>query len=57
MSKYRKTIVAVIGAGIAWSYVVIGGPVHISAASGTRRSTWTPGRSPPSMERRPRCER
>ena len=31
MNRYRKTIVAVVGAGIAWSYVVIGGPVHISA--------------------------
>ena len=31
MGKYRKTIIAVVGAGVAWSYVVIGGPTHISA--------------------------
>lgn len=31
MKPYRKTIVAVVGALIAWSYVVIGGPVAITA--------------------------
>ena len=31
LSKYRKTLVAVVGAGVTWSYIVIGGPVHISA--------------------------
>ena len=31
MKRYAKTITALVGAGIAWSYVVIGGPVHISA--------------------------
>ncbi len=31
MKNYRKTIVALVGAAVAWSYVVIGGPVAISA--------------------------
>lgn len=32
MSKYRKTVVAVVGAALAWSELVIGGPVAISAS-------------------------
>lgn len=31
LKRYRKTLVAVVGAGVAWSYVVIGGPTEISA--------------------------
>lgn len=31
MGKYRKTIVAVVAAAAAWSELVIGGPVAISA--------------------------
>jgi hypothetical protein len=31
VSKYRKTIVAVVGAALAWSDLVIGGPAAISA--------------------------
>lgn len=31
LNRYRKTIAAVVGAGIAWSDLVIGGPVKITA--------------------------
>lgn len=31
MNRYRKTIAAVVGAGLAWSELVIGGPDEITA--------------------------